>query len=132
MYFLFFSIGNGSNPVNFTYSIIDLNSTLTLIVNSPFNKQAVYGNAILSDEQYDNVSFNFYPNPSEDFIEINLKNTLTNNTTLEIYNEIGTLHKTEKITATKTQIDTNDLASGIYFLKITSGNGTSVKKLIKK
>jgi heat shock protein HslJ len=132
MYFLFFSSGNGSNPANFTYSIIDSNSTLTLIVNSAFNKQAVYGNSILSNEQYDKVSFNFYPNPSEGFIEINLKNTLTSNTTLEIYNEIGILHKTEKITATKTQIDTNDLASGIYFLKITSENGTSIKKLIKK
>jgi hypothetical protein len=132
IYFPFFTDNFSTNPVNFTYSIIDLTGQLTLFINSEFNKQAVYGNDALSTQQFNNESFSFYPNPSEDFIEINLNNSLAKNTTLEIYSNIGILQKSERLTATTTQIDINNLASGIYFLKISNQNGTTLKKLIKK
>ena len=116
----------------FTYSISETEGVKTLIINSAFNKQAIYSNVALSTPQFNKESFSFYPNPSEDFIEIKLNNSPSINTTLEIYNEIGILYKTEKLTVTNTRIDTKNLASGIYFLKITTQNGITVKKLIKK
>lgn len=116
----------------FTYSISETEGVKTLIINSAFNKQAVYKTVTLSNQQLNKESFSFYPNPSEDFIEINLNTYLTNNTTLEIYNETGIIHKTEKLSVPQARIDTKDLASGIYFLKISNQNGTTVKKLIKK
>lgn len=134
-YFAFFGWGNVTNPstpYNFTYTITEALGLKTLTITSEFNQQAIYTDIVLSKQQFDKETFSFYPNPSEDFIEINLKNTLTSNTTLEIYNNIGILQKTEKLTITTSRIDTQNLASGIYFLKITTENGTSVKKLIKK
>ncbi|MDD3003587.1 T9SS type A sorting domain-containing protein [Flavobacterium sp.] len=134
-YFPFFGEENGTSPsttYNFTYTITEALGLKTLIITSEFNQQAIYTDIILSKQQFEKEAFSFYPNPSEDFIEINLNNTLTNNTTLDIYNNIGILHKTEKLTANTTQIYISNLASGIYFLKITSENGISVKKLIKK
>jgi hypothetical protein len=132
IYFPFFTDNFSTNPVNFTYSIIDLSGQLTLFINSAFNEQAVYGNDPLSTQQLNKESFSFYPNPSADCIQFKLNTSPSINATLEIYNEIGILHKTEKLTATTTQIDIKNLASGIYFLKITTQNGTTVKKLIKK
>ncbi len=132
LYFPFFNGNFSINPVNFTYSVIELGGTLFLFINSEFNEQAMYGNNPLSTQQFNNDSFSFYPNPFENFIEINLNKTLTNNAILEIYNNIGILQKTENLTTIKSRIDTQNLASGIYFLKITSEKGTTVKKLIKK
>lgn len=132
LYFPFFAGNSSINPANFTYGIIDLGGYLTLFINSEFNEQAMYGNNPLSTQQFNKESFSFYPNPSADYIQINLNTTLTNNTTLEIYNNIGILQKTEKLTTTTSQIDIKNLASGIYFLKITTLNGITVKKLIKK
>ena len=132
IYLPIFSNSFITTSVNFTYSIIDLSGLLTLFIDSEFNKQAVYGNDQLSTQQFNKESFSFYPNPSQDFIEINFNTTLTNNTTLEIYNNTGIIQITETIKATTTQIDIRNLASGIYFLKITNQNGITIKKLIKK
>ena len=135
IYFPVFTDGIDTSPAftsYFTYSISETEGVKTLIINSAFNKQAVYSDVALSTSQFNKESFSFYPNPSEDFIQINLNNSFTKSTTLEIYNNIGILQKTEHLTNTITQVDINNLATGIYFLKITSETGTSVKKLIKK
>lgn len=135
IYFPVFTDGIDTSPAftsYFTYSISETEGVKTLIINSAFNKQAVYSDVALSTSQFNKESFSFYPNPSEDFIEINLNNSFSKSTALEIYNNIGILQKTEHLTNTITQVDINNLATGIYFLKITSETGTSVKKLIKK
>ncbi|WP_432673049.1 T9SS type A sorting domain-containing protein [Flavobacterium sp. SM2513] len=135
IYFPVFTDGIDSSPAftsYFTYSISETEGVKTLIINSAFNKQAIYSDVALSTSQFNKESFSFYPNPSEDFIEINLNNSFTKSTTLEIYNNIGILQKTEHLTNTITQVDINNLATGVYYLKITSETGTSVKKLIKK
>ena len=51
---------------------------------------------------------------------------------VEFYNEIGIICKSDKITSTNYKIETKDLASGVYFVKIKTDNETLVKKLIKK
>jgi hypothetical protein len=134
-YFNFFGWGNGTStttPNNFTYSIIDLSGLLTLFINSEFNQQAVYSNVMLSDERFDTVDFSFYPNPAEDYIAINLNNTVANNTSIVIYDKLGVLCKTATLLSDETRIDVRDLSSGIYFLKIKTSKGTTIKKLIKK
>ncbi len=135
IYFPFFSSGTSSGNIptfNFTYTVSESENIKTLIITSSVNQQAIYSNINLSNDSFDKEVFSFYPNPSEDFIDINLNNAFTNNTTLEIYNEIGILHKTETLTATTARIDIKNLPSGIYFVKITTEKGTTVKKLIKK
>ena len=134
-YFPFFGWENGTSPTtpqNYTCSVIYLGFTPTLFINSEFNEEAVYGIDPLSTQQFNKESFSIYPNPSADFIEIKLNNSPSKNTTLDIYNNTGILQKSEHLTDSTTQINISNLATGIYFLKITSETGTSVKKLIKK
>lgn len=135
IYFPFFLNGSEPNPSNnydFTYNISEFQGVRTLIINSMFNQQAVYSSVMLSNESFEKLDFSLYPNPSEDYIEIQLNNEFTNNVSLELYNQIGLICKTEKLFSSKTRIETGDLSSGIYFVKIKTENETIVKKLIKK
>lgn len=126
-----FSFNSATNQL-LTYSISEFEGVKTLIINSAFNKQAIYKTVALSTQQFNKESFTFYPNPSEDFIDINLIDNYLNDATLEIYNEIGILFKREKISLNSSRIDINNLPNGLYFIKISTEQGSTVKKLIKK
>lgn len=135
IYFPVFIDGVDSGPPwssYLTYSISEFEGIKTLIINSAFNKQAIYKNVMLSKERFKSTDFSFYPNPSEDSIEINIHDAFSKNTVLEIYNELGILCKTENLISDKTRMELRDFGSGIYFLKIKTNEGTTVKKLIKK
>ncbi|MFT5892733.1 MAG: beta-glucanase (GH16 family), partial [Dokdonia sp.] len=68
--------------------------------------------------------FSVYPNPASDFISIK---TVENIDRVELYSILGQL--VNKNNGTK-QIDTKYLKSGLYLLKIYSGNNTVTKKII--
>lgn len=132
-YFPFLNNSNDQTTINyFTYSISESQGVKTLSINSTLNKQAIYSSVMLSNASFEKLDFNLYPNPSAEYIEIKLNNELTNNGTLELYNEIGLLCKTEKLISNTTRMETKDLSSGIYFVKMKTENETITKKLIKK
>lgn len=134
IYFPFFYDGNNPNPLsvyNFTYIISELLGVRTLIINSMFNQQAIYSSVMLSNENFEKLDFSFSPNPSKDYLEININNGFTENTIAEFYNEIGQICKTANLNYDNTKIEINNLASGIYFVKIITKNETITKKLIK-
>jgi hypothetical protein len=68
-----------------------------------------------------------FPNPATDNI------TITNgkNLTLEIYNINGVLDSKLTISENDKMISLENLSSGMHFLKFTSNEGSTVKKLIK-
>ena len=78
------------------------------------------------------VQFNFYPNPSNDFIEILLNsnsNYFNGRIEIQIYNLLGEISfKTNLPHAETIKMDVSFLTEGLYFLNV---NGT-VKKFIKQ
>ncbi|HAI17198.1 MAG TPA: endonuclease I, partial [Xanthomarina gelatinilytica] len=84
---------------------------------------------LLSNEEFSQETFNIYPNPVSNQLNIQLNST--EKTQIEIYNILGkrvltkTIHQSQSI-----QLD--NLNSGVYILKLTQGNTTISKKLIKK
>ena len=70
---------------------------------------------------------NVYPNPATDMINIT---TPDNVLRVEIFNMQGQLVKAEA--GEVNQISVKDLANGIYTLKLTTDNGSSVHKIVKK
>ncbi|MBN2664762.1 MAG: T9SS type A sorting domain-containing protein [Bacteroidales bacterium] len=70
-----------------------------------------------------------YPNPATDYLQINL-NFNPDNTIAELYTQTGVLVITQEITDLETTINTSNLISGIYFLKIRSNNRQSIVKKI--
>ncbi len=72
------------------------------------------------------MKVNVYPNPSA--IEANI--TFTNADRLEVFNLVGQNMLTENVKGMNAfKFSTENLINGIYFIKLTSGYGTAVKKL---
>ena len=85
-----------------------------------------------SDLTSKNILFNFYPNPANDLVTLNITNTNIENMELNIYNVIGVLVKSEKINQNQQQINIGNLSNGIYLLEIKSQDWMGKEKLIIK
>lgn len=72
-----------------------------------------------------------YPVPVKDFINIRLQNS-PNNAFVKLINVEGKEIVKQNISKLETKLDTKNLASGIYFVKVTSGGESFLTKVIKE
>ena len=83
----------------------------------------------------ENPSVNIYPNPVNDRLYIMTQTTtqtMTQTTTIEIYDVYGRRQRTTVNGQQSSSIDISDLNSGVYFVKIYTDNGNFVKRIIKQ
>lgn len=83
----------------------------------------------LSNDKFDLSSIKIYPNPVENQLHININNSLE--TTVEIYNVLGRKMLNQTIQNSEA-LSTENLSAGVYILKLTQGNQSITKKLIKQ
>ncbi|MFH1004128.1 MAG: T9SS type A sorting domain-containing protein [Bacteroidota bacterium] len=76
------------------------------------------------------TSISIYPNPASDIITLNVDNRNNANLTLNIYNVIGELIKSELLKKNQQQINISNLNNGIYIVVIKSKELTENQKLI--
>ncbi|MBQ3732687.1 MAG: Omp28-related outer membrane protein [Bacteroidales bacterium] len=98
--------------------------------NGKFGAQATYMLDVNTPAGVEDVameSTTVYPNPATDVLNIN---TNENVQRVEIFNMQGQLVKAEN--GTVNHISVKDLANGLYTVKLTTDNGTSMHKIIKK
>jgi len=81
--------------------------------------------------QDDNSLINgVYPNPTNGYFTLEFNTAIDN---VEVYNVSGALVKVFSIdNVKKAQLNISSLESGLYFVKVTSGNSTSTTRIIKK
>lgn len=72
----------------------------------------------------------FYPNPGSDIVSFKIDNTNNADLTLNIYNVIGTLIKSEPFKQDNRQINIGDLSNGIYMVTIKTKEWNGKQKLI--
>jgi acid phosphatase len=70
-----------------------------------------------------------YPNPNHGLFFIELSNY--RGATAELYNLKGQLIQNNPLESSKTAINTNDLMSGFYLVKIKNNEGVTLRKMIK-
>lgn len=96
--------------------------------------QAVVNQAIstLAAPSFNINDFNVYPNPTSDSITVDLKNI--ENPKVQIFDINGRqVYESSHITSKKIVIDVKNTAvSGIYYVKVSTGNLSHTKKLILK
>lgn len=80
--------------------------------------------AVLSTERFNNFEFSMFPNPVNDILTINTKETLRK---VEIFNLLGK----KVLSSTKNSVDVSSLSKSVYLVKLSSDKGVSTKKLIK-
>ncbi|MES2763421.1 MAG: T9SS type A sorting domain-containing protein [Bacteroidota bacterium] len=81
------------------------------------------------------ATFTIFPNPAKDFINVKLNNQNKNECKIEIINSIGQITETLSLgndPEISNNISISNLSSGIYFIKTTLGDKSSVRKLIKE
>ncbi|MAL59865.1 MAG: hypothetical protein CMC14_07455 [Flavobacteriaceae bacterium] len=99
-----------------------------LTITNEFGDQAIYINRNLNIYSYNIPLITLHPNPTLNTLFIASENLEI--TSLSIFNFSG--QKVIKIKEATSEIDVSTLQSGIYFLEITSEEGTIIKKFVKK
>jgi hypothetical protein len=86
------------------------------------------------DESMDlNLICSVYPNPTADYLTLKVVDYDILDLTYRLYGVGGNLIEAKKVLGTETKISMGNQASGIYFIKITSGKkGIKTFKIIKK
>ena len=83
----------------------------------------------LDTEAFSDTTVSIYPNPADDFIQIELKDYREINS-IRIYNYLGQLLISHSGNARSLEV--SNLASGNYIIKFITDNGTFSKQFIKK
>ena len=81
----------------------------------------------LAEQRNSSNTVYFYPNPARNIVTIEFNNQQTRVISYEVLNALG---QSIKSSLNKNQIDVSSLESGIYFVAITTDQGTIKKKLI--
>jgi len=82
-------------------------------------------------EKVNSDRISIYPVPSKETITVEYP-SFSRPATLRVYSVQGEELIRQQITDHHTLIDVSDLPAGIYFVKLNSNNGTSVKKILKE
>lgn len=105
----------------------------TFTIDTGFDSSCTYNNSVLpiSDFELSVGSMNIYPNPLMKNNILNLKFGLNISAKISIYNVTGKLALVDEINnSDNKQIDTSSLTNGIYFLKISSDNASTTRKVV--
>jgi len=69
-----------------------------------------------------NLSVSAYPNPTTDYLTLEVKDFELSNLNFQLYDMQGKLLQNEKITSNQTSIVMSNLVSATYFVKVVQGN----------
>ncbi len=91
-----------------------------------------FGNELLADKN----KIEIYPNPSVDFLTVQIENSTLTNTTLIVHNIIGSKFEVqvEKVEENQYRLDVRNLPPGYYLLSIkdTPANFSKTFKFLKR
>jgi hypothetical protein len=114
----------GIVKLSFTY-YVENNETDYVGYNATFDTTPV---GVAEDNNTATQLINIYPNPANNFLNIDLSKYLNHNSgTIEIYNSLGNLEKTLPVNSMTENltINTYDLSAGTYLMVLKS-NGTKL------
>jgi subtilisin family serine protease len=93
--------------------------------------QRIYDDYVLGLDVVNTTEFSVFPNPVQNQLTFLTQQSLPEKASIEIFNALGQSVFQAKMPNEK-QLDVSTLASGMYFVKVTDGNQSSTKKIIKK
>lgn len=73
-----------------------------------------------------------YPNPAKETVTVKFAVIPESSASIELYDAIGKLVISRKVTEQSVTLDVQNMANGIYTLRIVSGEDHAVKRLVKE
>ncbi|PQJ14289.1 T9SS type A sorting domain-containing protein [Nonlabens tegetincola] len=123
-------VSNGQAALLIVYKAEDTSSG-SMMVNQEYEVYGqLYGSSTLSLDPNQQSQIEFYPNPSKDFIFIEGNGDVEKSVTISSLSGTQLLQHHE-INQNLTKIDISNLATGVYFLTVTSNNDIITWKFIK-
>lgn len=136
--------GTNTTLTTYTYSLNALNSETNIIFRIVFhsdesaNQRGVNVddfviNGTLSNQNFEMNNVVVYPNPSKGIFNISLGNIQP--TAIDVYDLTGKVILSKSAIQSsniETSIDLSNAATGIYFVKISANNQSTVKRIIKE
>lgn len=84
----------------------------------------------ISEQNFRNNTFSLYPNPDYSIVNLNIENAEKIDLTLNIYDVLGALVKSEILKQNQRQINIVDLCNGTYIFEIKSKEWAGKQKLV--
>jgi FtsP/CotA-like multicopper oxidase with cupredoxin domain len=98
--------------------------------------QFIVSDSLTSVNEVELVSCSFYPNPTAQSVTLQFAPGATNNYQIELVNASGQLISSSAIAVTPGNttytVDCSAEPAGIYFLRVSAGNGVKVLKIVKE
>jgi hypothetical protein len=86
-------------------------------------------NTVLGVENYTQLDFEYYPNPTQNYITVSANSAIKS---VQLCDMQGRVLVTQTADATQATLDVSSYSNGIYFLKVNSVNGEKTKKIVKE
>ena len=77
-------------------------------------------------------SISLYPNPASNYVDVRVSDNDIAVSRLEVYDVYGKLINEVEVIENPTRINVENLASGMYFVKVITNDGVATKSFIKK
>lgn len=91
------------------------------------------GASVGIDEIINGTNISIYPNPAKDLLTIGISTPLdVSDAKLEITNALGQVILTSSLKQTTTQMNIQQLSSGVYFVEVKTSTGVLRKKFVKE
>lgn len=116
------------NNITYTFMISSGSEGRMLEINHPNGNKINYRSTPLGIEDVANPEINLIPNPAVDFIEI--RGAKSQVSELTVFNQMGQRVKAP-FDSRSQRIDLSHLATGLYFIEISSEGKKQIQKLIK-
>ena len=84
----------------------------------------------INNQKDEDTNWKIYPNPTNGLLYLTNNIMLTNKNDIEVTNAIGQIVYTDSFNGSTKTVDLNKFDNGIYFIKISSAKGSSVKRIV--
>lgn len=122
---------SGTNPLDISTLLVDGETYYAVNVVDDCSSEALAVTVIinLSLNDFDYSSLDFYPNPTEGILYLQLDGVISE---VEVYTILGQLVIKEETNSKEIEIDMSSLPNASYFVKIISEGNSKAVKVIKK
>ena len=117
---------SGAGTFNVNYYFTDVNNCSNSTVQS-----ATVSLCTAITDVFNESAISIYPNPANDVIHVNIANITSENSVIELYDGVGKLIMSKKVTDSLSSLSIAHLANGIYSVRILVDSHQVIKRIVK-